>query len=144
MEYFNDWVTQPRTEEEAVSPYDPSDVPHLDVDRDSYVVLEFARMLPEAILTPDRQRGDNEHRELMKSVAREHGLIRLEAFQLIAPQAEWHRAYVIEVPTIEAAEAVDDAEMANPSLYLQQDEHLPAVVPSDFKSWQPGRLRYAY
>ena len=57
-------------------------------------------MLPEAVLASEEQRGDTEHRELMKSVAREHGLIRLEAFQLMAPQPDWHRAYVIELPTI--------------------------------------------
>ena len=143
IEYFNDWVTQPRAEEEAVSPYDPSNVPHLDIDRDSYVVLEFARMLPEAILTPDRERGDAEHRELMKSVAREHGLIRIEAFQLIAPQADWHRAYVIEVPTIEAAEEWMTAEMVPPqSSYSSKTMHLARRwAPRFFAGWLPGAKR---
>ena len=107
-------MTTPRSESESLGPVDPHNLPPLDVDRDSYVVLEFARMLPESVLASEKQRGDAEHRELMKSVAREHGLIRLDAFQLMAPQPGWHRAYVIELPTIAAAEAWMDAEMAPP------------------------------
>ena len=41
----------------------------------------------------------------MTRLARQYGLMRLEAFQLITPQEEWHRAWVIELPTLEAAEA---------------------------------------
>ena len=85
----------------------------------------------------EAQRGDAEHRELMKSVAREHGLIHLEAFQLMAPQPDWHRAYVIELPTIAAAEAWMDAEMAPPqSAYSNKTMHLSRRwSPRFFAGW---------
>ena len=47
----------------------------------------------------------------MKQVAREHGLMRLEGFRLIAPQDAWHRAWVIEFPTMAGAEAWMEAEV---------------------------------
>lgn len=142
-DYFNDWVTTPRSESESLGPVDPSNLPPLDVDRDSYVVLEFARMLPEAVLASEGQRGDPEHRELMKSVAQEHGLIRLEAFQLMAPQPDWHRAYVIELPTIDAAEAWMAAEMAPPqSAYSNKTMHLSRRwSPRFFAGWLQGNDR---
>ena len=139
-DYFNDWVTTPRSETESLGPVDPHNLPPLDVDRDSYVVLEFARMLPEAVLASEGERGDAEHRELMKSVAREHGLIRLEAFQLMAPQRDWHRAYVIELPTITGAEAWMEAEMAPPqSAYSNKTLHLSRRwSPRFFAGWLRG------
>ncbi len=142
-DYFNDWVTTPRSETEPLDPVDPSNLPPLDVDRDSCVVLEFARMLPDAVLVSDRQRGDTEHRELMKSVAREHGLIRLESYQLMAPQPDWHRAHVIELPTIAAAEAWMEAEMVPPqSAYSNKTMHLSRRwAPQFFAGWLPEAAR---
>ncbi len=137
MDYFNDWVTQPLQKPQPSSPVDVDRRPILDVDRNSYVVLEFARMLPEAVLAPVEERGGAEHRELMKSVAKEHGLMRLEAFQLMAPQHEWHRAYVIELPTIEAAEAWMEAELVPPqAAYSNKIMHLARKwSPEFFASW---------
>ena len=139
-DYFNDWVTTPRSETEPLGPVDPSNLPPLDVDRNSSVVLEFARMLPEAVLASEGERGDTEHRDLMKSVAQEHGLIRLEAFQLMAPQPDWHRAYVIELPTITGAEAWMAAEMVPPqSAYSNKTMHLSRRwSPRFFAGWLRG------
>lgn len=138
--YFDDWVTRPRPEFESRDRVDPSNLPSLAVDRSSWVVLEFARMLPETVPTTKMRQGNAEHRRLMKSVAREHGLMRIEAFQLIAPQPDWHRAYVIELPTLEAVEAWMEAEMLPPqAVYSNKTMHLARRwAPRFFSSWLPG------
>jgi hypothetical protein len=50
----------------------------------------------------------------MQSIAQEHGLMRLEAFQLLTPQDDWHWASIIELPTLRAAEAWVDGEESLP------------------------------
>ena len=116
---------------------DPHIVPELRIDSGSIVVLMFARYRPGAeALTPE-QRGDAQHVALMQDIAREHSLMRLEGFQLLSPQADCHRAWVIEVPTLEAAEAWIEGEKAlQHGMHAQRSIHLARKwAPEYFASW---------
>lgn len=113
-DHFSSWVVRPRELRRPPQQADPRSVPPLDVDRSSVVVLLFGRGHPEHDTTPAEQRGDAEHIDLMQSVAREHGLMRLEAFRLLSPQPDWHRAWVIEFPTLAGAEAWMEGEVRPP------------------------------
>ena len=87
-----------------------------EVSKDSVIILYKGGRLPTWHgLTPEaRDAYQQEHVDLMLSVAREHGLMRLEGFKLMAPQQSWERFWVIEFPTLTGAEAWIDAEMAPP------------------------------
>ena len=50
----------------------------------------------------------------MKSVARDFGLMRCEAFELIAPQGDWNQVRIAEFPGLAGAEAWIDAEVQPP------------------------------
>lgn len=112
-EHFHTWETQPKP---PVVPFagDPHVIQPLDVDRSSVVVLLFGRWRPEGNVAAPAERGDEEHITLMKSIAQQYGLMRLEAYKLITPQPDWHRAWVIEFPTLAGAEAWIDAEVKAP------------------------------
>lgn len=137
QECFADWATVPRIEHPPRITVDPHGLPVLDVDRSSCVLLEFARELPSAMLVPEPDRGGERRRELLKSVAQEHGLVRIEAFQLIAPQNDWLDTYVIELPTLAAAEAWMQAELEPPhAAYSSKTMHLSRRwAPAFFASW---------
>ena len=135
-EVFSAWVTN------AAPPIvpletDPHAVPELYIDTGSVVVLMFARYRPGAEALSPEERGDQIHIDLMHRIAREHGLMRLEAFQLLSPQHDWHRAWIIELPTLEAAEAWIDGEEALPhGMYAQRHIHLARNwAPEYFASW---------
>ena len=136
-EYFSTWVTNPPAPLEVPAERDPHLVPKLSVDSHSVVVLLFGRWRPEADTATTEERGDDEHVELMKSVASEHGLMRLEGFKLIGPQDEWHRAWVIEFPTLVGAEAWIAGEVApRHGLYAMKSFHLARKwAPEYFASW---------
>ena len=138
-DYFAPWVANPAPPTVPGPPPNPADLPTLEAALDSFVLLEFARMLPEAELTDLDARGNAEHVELMVSTAREHGLMRLDGYQLIAPQADWHRAYVIELPTLQGAEAWMDAELVPPQgAYANKIMHLARRwAPEFFAGWVP-------
>jgi hypothetical protein len=103
-ERFSAWVTDPAPPVVPLAD-DPHTIPELKADTGSVVVLMFARYRAGAESLTPQERGDDQHVALMTGLARQYGLMRLEAFQLITPQDEWHRAWVIELPTLEAAEA---------------------------------------
>lgn len=136
---FDTWVTKPRMPADPLAE-DPHQIPSLDVDRDSVVVLMFTRWLPGMDDRSPEDRGDIEHINLMQSVAREHGLIRLEAFQLMAPKMDWHRAWVVELPDLKGAEAWIEAEMQLPhSACALKTIHLSRRwSPEYFARWVPG------
>ena len=71
----------------------------------------FGRTLPGSDILDINSRGDKEHVNLMKKIAKDYGLIRLEGFRLIATQDSWHRVWIIEFPTLEGAEAWIKAEV---------------------------------
>jgi len=121
----------------VTSDHDPHMIPALNVDMQSIVILMFARYRPHATeLTPE-QRGDAQHEEVMHEIAQRHGLRRLEVFQLLAPQPDWHRAWVIELPALEAVEDWVAGEESSPhSKYVQRSFHLARKwAPEYFSSW---------
>lgn len=134
---FASWATRPPAPVDVLSGTDPHHIPALDVDRSSVVVLLFGRWRSEASEVTSEARGDTEHIELMQSVAREHGLMRLEGFKLIGPQDGWHRAWVIEFPTLAGAEAWIDAEVRPPhGRYATKSFYLSHKwAPGYFASW---------
>ena len=124
-DYFTTWVTRPRSPMPALAGQGPDRIPGLEIDRDSVIVVMFGRGLPGSEAMTREERGDQEHIDLMKSVARDHGLIRLDGFRLIAPRDDWHRAWVIELPTLEGAEAWMEAEIRPPyGTYNTKTYHL--------------------
>ena len=116
---------------------DPHTIPALQIDPSSIVVLIFARYRSGAEALTAEQRGDAEHIALMQEIAREHGLMRLEGFQLLTPQADWHRAWIIELPTLEAAEAWVAGEEAPPhGIHARRKIYLARKwAPEYFASW---------
>ena len=78
-----------------------------EVSRDSVIILYKGGRLPTwHDLAPEAQHAyQQEHVDLMLSVAREHGLMRLEGFKLMTPQDSWERFWVIEFPTLAGTEA---------------------------------------
>jgi len=135
-ERYSAWVTQPAP---PIVPLagDPHTIGELRIDPSSIVVLMFARYRPGAeALTPE-ERGDQRHVDLMRGIAREHGLMRLEGFQLLSPQADWHRAWVIELPTLEAAEAWVAGEEALPhGMHAKRTFYLARKwAPEYFATW---------
>ena len=133
------WVINPPPSEATPSEVDPHIIPTLNAVRSSVIVLLFGRLLPGADAKSPQDRGDDVHVELMQSVAHEHGLMRIEAFQLIAPQPDWHRAWVMEFPELAGAEAWMDNEVlplhggyTNKSMALARK-----WAPSYFAAWVP-------
>jgi hypothetical protein len=120
---------------------DPHRRPTLAARTDSIVVLLFGRWRPEAEVTPPDVRGDDEHVELMLGVARDHGLMRIDAYRLLAPKADYHRAWVIEFPGLEDAEAWLDAEVLPPHGRYSDKAYLLARrwAPEYFATWPPQR-----
>ena len=140
-DYFADWATGRSATATSPPVQDPRVVRPHEVDRGSVVVLLFGRAIPGADEATPEKRGDDEHIELMRSVAQEHGLMRIEAFRLMAPQPEWHRAWVIEFPTIAGAEAWMEGELRPPhGAYAVKEMHLARKwAPDYFAGWVPPR-----
>ena len=134
--YFNSWLAHPPA---AVEPRqeDPKSVPDLSVKRDSAILLVFGRWRPESDQTSPADRGDSERVAQMKSVARDHGLMRYEAYKLIGPQSDWHLAWVLEFPDVAGAEAWVDAEVRPPhSQHATRSFYLARCwAPEYFASW---------
>ena len=101
------------------------------------IVIMFARYRLEALARASEERGDGHYVSPMKKIAEEGGLRRLEAFQLLSPQQDWHRAWIIELPTLEAAEAWIEAEETLPhSIRARREFHLARIwSPEYFASW---------
>ena len=139
-DYFSTWVTRERKPQPPIADQEPGSIPGLEVDLDSVVVLMFGRGLPGSDLMSVKDRGDQEHVDLMKSVAREHGLMRLEGFRLIAPQDAWHRAWVIEFPTMAGAEAWMEAEVRPTYGTYNTKIYFPArnLFCADISRFKPG------
>ena len=138
-DYFSSWVTHPPAPVVTQTGADSHYAPRLEVDRNSLVALWFARSLPEkADLEPEKLDDiEHEHIELMQSVARKYGLIRLEGFRLIAPLSDWHRAWVVELPTLDGLQAWIEAEIQPPlGRYSTKAYYLAHKwAPDYFHSW---------
>ena len=118
----------------------PSKTPVLEADMGSFVVVALDRWLPGTDLVPPGRRGDAEHEGLMEAVAREHGLLRLDVYRLVAPQHSWHRAWIVEFPGLDGAEAWIEADSRPPnSRYRSRTYHLARKwAPEYFASWVRG------
>ncbi len=118
----------------------PSETPVLEADVGSFVVVAFDRWLPGADVVPPGERGDAEHDDLMGAVAREHGMVRLDDYRVVAPQSDWHRARVVEFPELEGAEAWIEADSRPPNgRYRSRTYHLARKwAPEYFAGWVPG------
>ena len=79
----------------------------------------------------------------MQQVARDHRMIRIEAFQAIARPSAWHRAWIIEFPTLEGAEAWMETEVLPPHGAYSSKQFLLARrwSPDYFASWVPQSRR---
>ena len=132
------WPTFPRPATVARAD-DPHRRPALAVDRSSVVVLLFGRGRPGYEGVSPETRGDEEHVAWMQGVARDHRMIRIEAFQVIARPSEWHRAWVIEFPTLEGAEAWMETEVLPPHGTYASKQFLLARrwSPDYFATWVP-------
>ena len=139
-EEFSAWVTHPRPTATGRAQVDPHQVPSLEVDLGSIVVLLFGRWLPGSEAVDPGVRGDREHVDLMKGIARKHRMMRLEAFQLIDPQPDWHRAWVMEFPDLAGAEAWIDGEILPPhGAYSNKVMYLARRwAPGYFAGWVPN------
>ena len=133
---YSSWVTNPIP---PIIPLasDPHTVPALRSDPGSVVLLMFARYRPGAEALTTEERGDAQHIDWMQRIARKHGLMRLEGFQLLSPQADWHRAWVIELPTLEAAEEWVAGEESLPhGMHAKRTMHLARKwAPEYFATW---------
>ena len=138
-DYFSSWVTAPPPAPPR-SGADPHRVPVLSADRESVVLLSFGRWRPESReLTPE-ERGDAERLATLKSIAREHGLRRFEAYKLITPQDEWHLAWILEFPELSGAEAWIDAEVGPPhGHHAVRSFHLARRWAPDYFATWPAR-----
>ena len=116
-------------------------IPVLEADKGSFVVVAFDRWLSGADIVPLEEWGDAEHQELMSATALEHGMVRLDVYQLVAPQAGWHRAWVVEFPRLDGAEAWIEADARPPnSRYRSRTYHLAHKwAPAYFAGWVAGR-----
>lgn len=118
---------------------DPHDVPDLDVDRGSLVVLGFGRHVAQGG-PPESATSDETHARALEDIAERHRLSRLEGFRLLNPQPEWHWMYVAELPDFAGAEAWIEVEMdagrqgvVGSSVYLAR-----RWAPDYFDLWPPG------
>jgi hypothetical protein len=130
------WPTFPRPA--VVRDEDPHRRPTLGADASSVVVLLFGRGRP-GYEAAGAARGDEEHVGWMQQVARDHRMIRIEAFQAIARPADWHRAWIIEFPDLAGAEAWIDTETLPPHIAYSQKAFFLARrwSPDYFASWVP-------
>ena len=118
----------------------PSSPPTLKADRGSILVVAFDRWLPGADVVPPDERGDGQHDKAIGDVEREHRLLRLDQYQLVAPQDTWHRSWVVEFPTLDGAEAWIEADARPPnSRYRTRTYHLAHKwAPEYFAGWVAG------
>lgn len=137
-DFCADWVTAPQAStENQPSGRNPREIPKLNVDLDSIVVVLFERGGPGHVAGEKRVTPD--YIERMRTVAEEHRLMRLEAFKLTAPQHTWHQAWLAEFPTLSGAEAWINAEVdPTHGCHMERSFHLTRKwSPEYFAQWIP-------
>ncbi|MBT4863710.1 MAG: hypothetical protein HON53_01135 [Planctomycetaceae bacterium] len=133
---FSTWVTDPAPPTVPLDA-DPHIIPDLHANRESIIVIMFARHRSEALAREAEEPGDAQYISPMKKVSEQCGVKRLEGFRLISPQQDWHRAWIIELPSLEAAEAFIEGEESPPhSIRARREFHLARKwSPEYFASW---------
>ena len=95
--------------------------------KESIIVLFQSGRSPEWDRVPNTERSaiEQEHVDLMLSVARAHGMKEMCGFRLVMPQHTWKLFWIMEFPTLAGAEAWMQAEIAPPyGLYGFHQYHL--------------------
>ena len=109
------------------------------IPEDSVVVLYKGGRLPswDGLTHEQQAQYQDEHVELMLSVAEAHRLKRLEGFRLVTPQHNWERFWTIAFPTLTGAQSWIDAEIAPPYGRYGFYEYFMALPwrPDYFSSW---------
>lgn len=90
--------------------------PAMKASQDGVAVLFKSGRSPEwERLSPDHRRAfEQEHVDLMLSVASTQRMQQMQGFRLVAPRHTWKLFWVMEFPTLAGAEAWIDAEIAPP------------------------------
>lgn len=134
---FKDRTYRSTARKSPASGDDPHRIPSLRIDPTSLVVLTFRRWLPGAAELSAEERGQVEQDRQFKAVAQRHGLMRLEVFRLMAPQADWHEVGLVELPSFAGAEAWMEAETSLPySSFVVLNMHLARKwAPAYFARW---------
>ena len=112
---------------------DPHEVPPLSVEMGSVVVFLYEHDKPEFGLAPLEV-------EATFSRARAHKAINLERFDLIAPQPNWDRVWLVEFPTLGLAEAWIETEAAASENDMTERyfQLTRKWAPNYFVTWIPG------
>lgn len=132
-------LSKPATMPAVNDDIDPHQIPTMQSDRGSFVVISLTRQLPAALDVDAGIRGAEAHIDLLHTVAREHHLLRLEEFELITPQRDWRKVQIAEFTTLEGIEAWVEAESRPPcGSYMQADYYLSRKwAPEYVASWIP-------
>jgi hypothetical protein len=132
-EYCADWAKGMPAPTPLVG--DPHQVPALDVDADSVVAVLFERGEQAAGEKPVTEA----YVETMGDFCKAHGLLRLECFKLIAPQADWHRVWLAEFPAVESVEAWIQVEKGRAHGHFAERSFALTRkwAPAYFASWIP-------
>ncbi len=137
-EFCADWVANAAPPVAVEAGDDPQRVPELRVDSGSVVVVLFEReKLSRG--AGEKSVGDD-YIERMRAVAHAQGLMRLECFKLMAPQAAWHRVWLAEFPTVAGAEVWIDTEVF-PGQGCEAERVFQLTrrwAPAYFASWVSG------
>ena len=134
---FKDRTSRPTARKSPASGGDPHRIPSLRTDPASLVVLTFRRWLPGTAELSAEERGQVEQARQFEAVAQRHGLMRLDMFRLMAPQADWHEVELVELPSFAGAEAWMEAETSLPySSFVVLNMHLARKwAPAYFVQW---------
>eukprot|EP01052_Picozoa_sp_SAG31_P000581 SAG31_NODE_17_length_35773_cov_25.999271_6_plen_279_part_00 len=120
--YFDGWVpaasrtvatTPPSVDSDQDWSGDPTEVPILQVDGSSIVVLCFERKIADSGGTAAAMQhlrltaGAIEGEDELRNVARTHRLQQIQVYQMVCPTDRWsgHRCWVVRFPSLEGAEA---------------------------------------
>tara|TARA_Y100000590_G_scaffold363284_1_gene420866 strand:+ start:13128 stop:13880 length:753 start_codon:yes stop_codon:yes gene_type:complete len=117
----------------------PTNNPILAPDYDSFIVICFERWLPGYDVIDPKERGDQDYHDLLKTVASEYNLMRLEGYQLTEAQSEWHRVWIAEFPNIEGVKAWIDTGLQSPHNIYNSKQYYVANkwAPDYFTQWIP-------
>ena len=132
----------PRRPDPPVPPdADPRVIAPLSVDPSSVVVLAFGGWRRGSDEIGPRTRGDEDRRQRLREIAREHGLLHGEVFRLLGTADEGELAWILEFPELAGAEAWIEAETAPPAgAHQERRFHLARRwAPEYFVTWPPRR-----